>query len=387
MKIVVYCQHVLGIGHFIRTLALCRALYRHDVILVTGGEPVGLALPGHVRQVRLPGLMMNENFQNLHDPSYRKPVEEIKASRRRMLWELFQQEAPDLFLVELYPFGRKAFRFELDPVLEGIRCGDLPRCRVVCSVRDILVEKEKAEAHEKRALTILNTLFDALLIHADPKVITLDRTFGPFGEITLPLVYTGYVTEPAPRANRTRARRKLGIASEARLVVISAGGGKVGGPLFSAVSGLAADAASLNDVEFEIFTGPFADEKAAAGLKKLRSDTFRIHRFSSDFATYLRAADLSVSMAGYNTCANFLAAGTPALVLPFGQNREQGLRARRLAELGAVKILTARDLAPGRLAELIRAELTAPKRPSPHIDLDGARKSARWIEQWMGEGH
>ncbi len=36
MKILVYCQHVLGVGHFFRTLEICRALAGHDVVLVSG---------------------------------------------------------------------------------------------------------------------------------------------------------------------------------------------------------------------------------------------------------------------------------------------------------------------------------------------------------------
>lgn len=384
MKIVIYCQHVLGIGHFFRTLALCRALDRHDLILVTGGEPVEIDLPGHVREIRLPSLMMNANFQNLHDPSQQQSAEKIKADRRRRLWDLFQEEAPDLFLVELYPFGRKAFRFELDPVLEGIRSGALPACRTVSSVRDILVEKEKAEAHEKRALNTLNTFFDALLIHADPKVITLDRTFGPFSEIAIPTVYTGYVTDPMQVEERSAMRRRLELPANIKVVVVSVGGGKVGEPLLEAVAGLPPYLSCADKIIFEIFTGPFADEEIVAGLRKLSSVTFRIHRFSPDFQACLNAADLSISMAGYNTCMNILAAAIPALVLPFDQNREQGLRAGRLADMGAMDILQPRDLDPRRLAALIRSALAEKFRPYPAVDLDGARKTAQWIEQWMG---
>ena len=32
----------------------------------------------------------------------------------------------DLFIMDLYPFGRKAFRFELDPILHAIREKKLP---------------------------------------------------------------------------------------------------------------------------------------------------------------------------------------------------------------------------------------------------------------------
>ena len=53
MKIVFYCQHVLGIGHFFRTREICEKLNDHDVFLVSGGERPGIPMPGHVREVRL----------------------------------------------------------------------------------------------------------------------------------------------------------------------------------------------------------------------------------------------------------------------------------------------------------------------------------------------
>ena len=53
MKILIYCQHVLGIGHLFRTIEICKALHHHDVLLVTGGPPVETALPRHVREFRL----------------------------------------------------------------------------------------------------------------------------------------------------------------------------------------------------------------------------------------------------------------------------------------------------------------------------------------------
>ena len=88
---------------------------------------------------------------------------------------LMRAEAPNLLLIELFPFGRKAFRFELDPLLAEIDAGRLPACKVVCSVRDILVEKENAAKHESRAVDILNRQFDALLVHADPRVVRLEE--------------------------------------------------------------------------------------------------------------------------------------------------------------------------------------------------------------------
>lgn len=121
MKIFYYCQHVLGIGHFFRTLEICRHLVSHDVVLIVGGTLPELSLPSHIRSITLPALMMDQNFTRLQAPEPAEAVPEILGRRKAILFEAFRQEHPDMFVIELYPFGRKAFRFELDPVLESAR--------------------------------------------------------------------------------------------------------------------------------------------------------------------------------------------------------------------------------------------------------------------------
>ena len=119
MKVIYYCQHVLGIGHFFRSLEICKAFTGHDVILVTGGSRVAARLPSHVREIHLPELMMDQEFSRLFSPKEGTSVAGVMQERQQLLFNLFAAEAPDLFIVELYPFGRKAFRFEIDPILEG----------------------------------------------------------------------------------------------------------------------------------------------------------------------------------------------------------------------------------------------------------------------------
>ena len=180
MKIIQYCQHVLGIGHLFRSLEICRALCDHEVILVTGGPRIATDLPEHVREVRLPDLQMNREFKGLFSSRENASLDQIKEERQKRLFNLFEREKPDVFLIELYPFGRKAFRFELDPVLQAIGNKGLPACVVVCSVRDILVEKEDKVKHESRAVKTLNSYFDAVLVHADPSLAQLNETFDQF---------------------------------------------------------------------------------------------------------------------------------------------------------------------------------------------------------------
>ena len=105
----------------------------------------------------------------------------------------------------------------------------------------------------------------------------------------------------------------------------------------------------------------------------------RIFRFTSDFLSYLVGADLSVSMAGYNTCMNIAAAQVPALVWPFPQNREQGLRAGRLAQLGIMRVLTDEELHPRRLSALMEKGIALRSRSPVDIDLSGAENTVRWL--------
>jgi predicted glycosyltransferase len=109
----------------------------------------------------------------------------------------------------------------------------------------------------------------------------------------------------------------------------------------------------------------------------------RIEKFTLDFLAYLAAADLSISMGGYNTSMNLLACGVPALVWPFGLNREQRLRAQRLAEHGALKILNEEDLQHDRLARIMVQTLSETHPGKLDIDLDGAANTARWLEDWF----
>ena len=200
MKIIQYCQHVLGVGHLFRSLEISRALSAHQVFLVTGGPPVETGLPEHVREFRLPDLQMDHNFQGLFSSDQNLTVDQVKEDRRRQLLALFENERPDLFLVELYPFGRKAFRFELDPVLEAIREKRLAPCTVISSVRDILVEKDDPGKHEARVVRTLNRYFDGVLVHGDPNLVEIRETFGPFDEINIPVEYTGYIAPRPPAA-------------------------------------------------------------------------------------------------------------------------------------------------------------------------------------------
>ena len=381
MKIIQYCQHVLGVGHLFRSLEISRALSEHQVILVTGGPPVETDLPEHVREFRLPDLQMNHEFQGLYSTEKNLTVDQVKEARQKRLLALFETEKPDLFLVELYPFGRKAFRFELDPVLKAIREKSLASCGVFSSVRDILVEKDDHGKHEARVVKTLNRYFDRVLVHADSDLVEISETFGPFDEISIPVEYTGYIAPKPPAAARRKIREQLGLGDREVFIVASAGGGNVGGPLLKSVL-QAFGRIKSGSCRLQVFTGPFLNSREFDDLKKAASAGAVVERFTPDFISYLAAADLSISMGGYNTTMNILATGVPALLWPFSQNREQRLRARRLAERGLLTVIEDGDLQPDRLAAMMERELALSNRSAGSINLDGAATTAACIRNW-----
>ena len=138
-----------------------------------------------------------------------------------------------------------------------------------------------------------------------------------------------------------------------------------------------------NRVQLKVFSGPFLPSGDFKRLTEIAGDRVTVARFTPDFLSYLTAADLSVSMGGYNTTMNILAAKVPALVWPFPQNREQRMRAERLAEAGALRVLDDQDLDADRLAGIMVQTVSLATRPIVSFDMDGAVNTAKWIENYL----
>lgn len=383
MNMLIYCQHVLGIGHLFRTLEIARAMKEHRVTLVLGGPPAAISLPGHVRVVQLPGLRMDADFSELSPVDHGRSLDEVKAQRAEMLYTLAEKLRPEVIMIELFPFGRNGFSFELLPLLQAVRNGELPSCKVVCSLRDILVEKKDRAKYEQRVIDRLNSLFDALLVHGDPRVVTLDATFTRMDDIAIPVVYTGYICEKSDPGAGSALKDQLRLQPGEKLIVASAGGGNVGYRLLNAA--IKAYDLLQFPVRMHIFTGPYLPADDFAALKQKTVPGVRIQRFTDNFPAWLAAADLSISMGGYNTSMNVLAAGTPALILPFAQNQEQRLRTEYLAAISGITMLEESELSPGVMAENITAMLAQTKTTSAVL-LDGAEKTNQWLSRWMSEG-
>ena len=385
MKIIIYCQYVWGMGHLFRSLELARAFSGHQVILIAGGREVDIELPEHVTLVRLPGLYMDEQFTTLMAEDANQSVDFVQHQRKVILMSLFQQYRPDVFMIELYPFGRTAFGFELQPLLDWIHMGRFGDVKVVCSLRDILVEKRKQEFYEERVINMLHTYFDLLLIHSDEHLLTLDETFSRMNDIQIPVVYTGFVAPKADPAAGRQLRQELVIGSAEKLVVVSSGGGRSGYSLLNCIMDAYPLMKQTDSIRIEMFAGPFREPDEFEKLAAKAVNGIRIRHYTKRFLDYLSAADLSISLAGYNTCMNLIAARVPALIYPYSKQREQPLRVTKIDKLIPMKILRHKDIEPQRISRYIH-ELLLESRPADPVpvNLDGAVQTAKYLETWIG---
>ena len=305
-RVLLYAQHILGIGHLVRAARIARAMQSAgmDVLVVLGGMPVDGVDWGAARLEYLPPIRAGaKGYADLVDGQGRAVDDVLRKQRRSRLLALIEAERPDIVVVEAFPFGRRAMRFELIPALELVRGWDKPPV-VASSLRDILHENRKPRLNME-TVDLVNRLFDLVLVHGDRDLIALDDSFPETARIAQKIRYTGIV---AP----SRAQDLSGPGYD---VVVSAGGGAVGdGLLRTALAAQPLSAAA--EASWCLITGPNLDGDTAAELKRRAPGNVAIERFRSDFAALTHHARLSVSQAGYNTVADILMARCPAILVP-----------------------------------------------------------------------
>lgn len=376
----IYVQHLLGIGHLKRAALLARAFAEQGLVvtLASGGPPAPAIAPLlSVRGVRLvqlpPASTADLSFKVLLDEGGRPVDEAWKRRRCAALLEAWRAAAPRVLVLELFPFGRRQMRFELLPLLGAAHAAPRPPC-IVCSLRDILGGQRSRERHEE-TLGLVERFFDHVLVHGDPGVISLERTFPDAPRMAARIEYTGYVVDSAPPESDAGKGE----------VIVSAGGGAVGARLLDAAL-QARPLCTLRERGWRMLAGNNMPEEDFRRLA-VRSSGVALERSRADFTTLLANCALSISQAGYNSLLETVQARARAVVVPFagGHETEQALRARCFAERGLLEVLEETALSPPALAAAIDRAVRRP-RPAPDaIDLDGARKSAALVARWAAE--
>jgi predicted glycosyltransferase len=370
-RVLFHVQHLLGIGHLQRSLRIAEALVDRGVAvtLAQGGPPIPeLTQARGVDILQLPPIRARDATFMLVDEAGNPVDDALRAARREALLAGFAAARPDAVVIEGFPFARRAFRFELDPLIVAARASG---ARVLCSVRDIpTVRGDPARLDE--IVTRVRSDFDAVLVHGDERFISFDEAFPPAPQIADRLHYTGYVAAPEfPDGDDNLPEGEM---------LVSVGGGSSAGRALVTAAVEARRRGCLAERGWRILVGTTLSDEEIATIRRSAPAGVVVERFRRDFVALLRRCHVSVSQAGYNTVLDILAARVRAVLVPFAAEREteQLIRAQHLAAQEAAIVVRESDLTSATLAAAI--EYAASRHPHPiAIDTDGARRSASLI--------
>lgn len=387
-KIMFYCQYLSGMGHLVRSSEIVRSLVKEfQVYFINGGPTIqGFEMPSQIELIRLPALWLEDGKFTVGDSSF--TVEEVKEIRKNQLIEAFDQIQPDCFITEFFPFGRHKLFFELIPLIEHIKSTS-PATKIACSLRDV-IGKESDSGEEETICYLMNQYFDLLLFHSDPSFQTFAETFSRYQDIKSEITHTGFVTQCNSK-DIVDIEDLWGEENlEAVKILVSVGGGRIGYELLETV----VEASSLLEKEIphtiKIFTGPFLPKEK---LIKLKNSAFNkgnicIRMYTPQLVDYMKTADISISLSGYNTTMNILSTGVRAILVPIGhdnQDKEQLVRTKKLEKLGIVDCIHPQDLEASHLVEKIIACLNKKLvvDSSQVFDLQGAQKTTIFLKKFL----
>jgi predicted glycosyltransferase len=305
---------------------------------------------------------------------------EILHLRKQLIGNVLLNYAPDIFLVDHMPHGAMG---ELLPALEAMKHSRI-HTQVVLGLRDIL---DSPDVTIKRwqvegAYDAIERYYDRILVFGMRDVYDVVKQYQiPEGEARK-VFYCGYVTnlEKATNAHTLRARYLAHKSIDTRLIVVMAGGGADAYSMMSTLIDALPKVLKDQQCVAAVITGPFMPAELIADLERRAAQLPIIMMESvTDSLSHLAAADLVISMAGYNTTVEILRMRKPAILIPrAGPSAEQRTRARLFAEKRWVDMIDPDALTPKKLAQRISYHFKHPpdSNPDQPPNLNGAAAAA-----------
>jgi predicted glycosyltransferase len=359
-RVLIAVQHLRGIGHLARMAAIARSLAEDGfrVEIVSGGMPVtGLDIGG-ARLTQLPPVRSpDDQFTRLVDETGNPATPALHEARARLLCSRLTATRPDALVIEMFPFGRGQIAGELIALIEAARALR-PRPLVLSSVRDILPAKRDAARYQEMADQVLRW-FDGVLVHGDQDAIPFEASFPETARIAGRLHYTGYVlANPPPPVVPSHE------------VVVSAGGGAFGHAFLTAALAARAEPNMAPADRIAL------DQSAPPGIT--------VEPGHRDLVRLIAGARLSISQCGYNTALEVLAAGVPAVFVPYrtGRQTEQDMRALAFERLGACARVDPNDGSPTAIARAANRAI-AESGPPARLDLTGTTMTTQIIREYI----
>lgn len=389
-RLLIYSQDGFGLGHQRRTSLLADEFLRvcpGASALTVSDSPLGKffsSAAGH-DYCKLPSVR-KVGPGDWRPVSLSSSFADVLDLRRAILQTTVRAFRPDVLLVDHMPHGAMG---ELVPTLDELRDEETV---VVLGLRDILdaphVVRERWRL--EGAFEALERYYDRVLVYGSPDVFDVALEYDWPDAARPKIQYCGYVCAAPPHEVSDSVRsRHLKASRKAPLVVAMAGGGADAYPLFDALLSAVPVIHEAGPCHIVMITGPFLPAERVRELAARAEDLpVDVLVSVSDPVSYAASADLVVAMAGYNTTAEILSVGTPALLVPrSGPSAEQQMRARLFAERGWVDWLRPQDVSAQTLGQAVTEALhkpwaTTPVRPP---DLAGRTVAAGQLIESLAE--
>ncbi len=349
-------------------LAKTFSAHNHSVLFISGGAvPNPGEMPYRVIQL-FPLRAGAGDFTRLIDGDGQDVTDRTKQRRAAELIHHVLDFAPDMLIIESFPFGRFQMKFELIPLLRAIKHSVSPAL-IISSIRDIL--QHRKEKRNRETLELLASYFDAVIVHGDPAWVSLECSFPFVPQMPVNVFYSGYVID-----ENKRVEQKSPDKQGKHEVIVSAGGGAVGKHVFD-VAIKARPLSCLRHLVWRILVGNNVSAIARHGTANCHSGKTIIEKNREDFCQLLSQCELSISQAGYNTCLDIISTRAKAVLIPFSGygETEQSQRAAILQKKGLAVSVPEADLNPANLARAVDVASHLPRVESVAIDMNGAQKT------------
>jgi predicted glycosyltransferase len=376
VRVMYYCQDSVGLGHVRRTIDIANHLAHLDPeveqLVVSGTPAIGsFARDYHVDALVLPdwGVTVRQHGRQFETKQRQKA---FLLGRQRLREALIATAvahfAPSVMLVDNSPIGVKD---ELESLLRNLRNG-AERPTLFLGFRDFLNYRENIlrKWHKRDIYNRLRDTYDRIFIFGQREVFDFAEEYAFPPDVMAKTVYCGYVKNLSIALTPEQVRTQLGVSAE-HLVVVTVGGGDDGGPLLRHAVAMAHDVA-MKDAHIHLVTGPLPPFSGYQELANLASaiSNLSVERFNPEMHSLLNAADVVVSMGGYNTMIEVAGLKKRAVIAPRQGSGEQAQRAARFAALGLVNLAPVENLETSQLVAAVRGSLSAPP-PSFRLDLGG----------------
>jgi len=295
--------------------------------------------------------------------------------------------------VDNFPTGAQS---ELLPLLMALRDTST---RTILGLRDILDSASvvKKEWKRKGIYDVMDRYYDRILIYGEKDIFDSVYEYEIPPQVSQKVRFCGYLTATGSVDRLEKEiREELGV--DGKLIIATGGGG---GDAYPLLSTLIEAVPQIPDSTVVIFGGPLMGEKDRKNLKEQINGDSRIqfYDFVPDFRAYMKAADVVVTMCGYNLAAEIIYHRPRAIVVPRtwrfgehgnrkarGEEKEQIMRAEMMSKYGIVEMIKPQELSASTLAEKISHALThsLDKGSNIKISIDGLRQAVGHIQELMG---